>query len=56
MTASLANNLYLNRTFAVSAQVDAALAKLTAAQVNAALRKYLLPESFVLIFAGDFKP
>jgi zinc protease len=56
VASSLANNLYLGRTFAVSAQVDAALAKLTPAEVNAALRKYLRPESFVLIFAGDFKP
>ncbi len=55
VAASLANNLYLGRTFAVSAQVDAALAKLTPDQVNAALRKYLRPESLVLIFAGDFK-
>jgi zinc protease len=56
VASSLASNLYLNRSFAVSAQVDAALAKLTAAEVNAALRKHLRPESFVLIFAGDFKP
>jgi len=56
VAASLANNLYLGRSFAVSAQVDAALAKLTPEQVNAALRKYLKPESFVFIFAGDFKP
>ena len=43
----LANNLYLGRTFAISAQVDAAIAKLTLEQVNAALRKYLKPERFV---------
>jgi zinc protease len=53
---ALANNLYLGRTFAVSAQVDAALTKLTLAQVNAALRTYIKPEAFVLAFAGDFKP
>ncbi len=51
-----ANNLYLGRTFAVSAQVDAALAALTLDQVNAALRKYVTPDSFVWGFAGDFKP
>ena len=55
VAAGLANNLYLERTFEVSARVDAALAKLTLAQVNAALRQHLRPESFVLIFAGDFK-
>jgi len=56
VAAGLSNNLYLGRTFAISAQVDAALAALTPAQVNAALRKHLRPESFVLVFAGDFKP
>ena len=53
---SLANNLYVDRTFAVSARVDAALAKLTLAEVNAALRKYIRPDDFAMAFAGDFKP
>lgn len=53
---ALANNLYLGRTFAIAAQVDAAIAQLTLEQVNAALRKYVTPESFVSAFAGDFKP
>jgi zinc protease len=52
----LANNEYLGRDFAVSARVDTALAALTPEQVNAALRKYLKPEDFVSVFAGDFKP
>jgi zinc protease len=52
---ALASNLYLGRSFAVSAQVDAAIEKLTLDQVNAALRKYLTPERFVAAFAGDFK-
>ncbi|MGL6113300.1 MAG: M16 family metallopeptidase, partial [Rubrivivax sp.] len=56
LAAQLAGNLYLERTFAVSAQVDAALAALTLEQVNAALRKYLKPEDFARVFAGDFKP
>ncbi|MEO7010243.1 MAG: insulinase family protein, partial [Caldimonas sp.] len=55
VAAALANNLYLDRTFAVSAQVDAALAALTLEQVNAALRKYVTPDNFVIAFAGDFK-
>jgi zinc protease len=50
-----ARNLYLGRTFEISARVDAALAKLTVAEVNAALRKYLLPDQLVSAFAGDFK-
>ena len=52
----LAANEYLGRDFSVSARVDAALAALTPAQVSAALRKYLKPEDFVSVFAGDFKP
>ena len=56
MASALANNLYLGRTFAVSARVDAALDKLGLAEVNAALRKYVRPDDFVAAFAGDFKP
>ena len=56
VASALANNLYLGRTFAVSARVDAALGKLTLAEVNAALRKYIKPDTFVAAFAGDFKP
>jgi zinc protease len=55
VAAALANNLYLDRTFAYSGKVDAALAALTVEQVNAALRKYIRPDRFVLAFAGDFK-
>ncbi|CAN5920580.1 pitrilysin family protein [soil metagenome] len=55
VAASLANNLYLGRTYAISAKVDAALAALTLDQVNAALRKYITPDAFVSAFAGDFK-
>ena len=53
---ALANNLYLERTFALSARNDAALAALSLDDVNAALRKYLQPENFVAAYAGDFKP
>ncbi len=56
LAAQLASNLYLGRTFELSAKVDAALAALKPEQVDAALRKYLKPEDFVLVFAGDFKP
>ena len=56
VASALASNLYLGRTFAISAQVDAAIAELTLEQVNAALRKYLTPDRFVSAFAGDFKP
>ena len=53
---TLANNLYLGRTYAIQARVDAAIGALTLDQVNEALRKYLKPESFVSVYAGDFKP
>lgn len=55
MAAALAGNLYLDRTFAVSAAVDAAIEKLTLAQVNEALRKYVKPENLIFALAGDFK-
>ncbi|MES3012486.1 MAG: pitrilysin family protein [Pseudomonadota bacterium] len=53
---ALANNLYLDRTFAIAAKVDSALGALTLEQVNAALRKYVTPENFMAAWAGDFKP
>ena len=49
------NNLYVGRTFAESARVDAALEALTLEQVNAALRRYVKPEQFVTGVGGDFK-
>jgi zinc protease len=54
LAAGLANNLYLGRSFALAGRVDASLAGLTLAQVNAALRTYIRPEAFVIAFAGDF--
>jgi zinc protease len=53
---ALANNLYLGRTFALAAQVDASIGKLTLDEVNGALRKYVSPDNFVSAYAGDFKP
>ncbi len=53
---ALANNLYLDRTFALAAKVDAAIGDLKLDQVNAALRKYVTPDKFISAFAGDFKP
>jgi zinc protease len=56
IAAGLANNLFLGRSYAVSARVDAAIEKLTLAQVNAALRKYIQPDKLVVALGGDFKP
>jgi len=55
VASTLANNLYLGRSFAVQAKVDAAIAALTLEQVNTALRQYVMPENFVSAYAGDFK-
>jgi zinc protease len=56
LTAALARNLDLGRGFEVSEKVDEAIAQLTLAQVNDALRRYLQPSQFVWVWAGDFKP
>jgi len=55
IAATLASNLDLGRSYAYSQAVDDAIAKLTLAQVNAALRKYIRPEEFAVVLAGDFK-
>jgi zinc protease len=55
LASAINNNLYLDRTFAVSQKTDDAIAAATLASVNAALRKYLKPEQFVYGFGGDFK-
>ncbi len=56
LASALSNNLYLDRSFAISQKVDDAIKAATLADVNAALRKYLKPEQFVFGFGGDFKP
>jgi zinc protease len=55
IAAGWTRNLFLGRTFKRSAEVDAELARLTVADVNAALRKYVKPDDLVSAFAGDFK-
>ena len=52
---ALTSQSYLGRTYAVSAGVDAAIEKLTTADVNAAIRKHLKSADFTYAFAGDFK-
>jgi zinc protease len=51
---SLANQAYLGRTWSTSGQIDSAIEKISAADVNAALRKYLKPDDVGYAFAGDF--
>jgi zinc protease len=54
LAAALNEQSFVGRTFDYSARLDAALESLDAPAVNAALRKYLKPESFASVFAGDF--
>ncbi len=51
---ALVQQAYRGRTFEFAAKVDAAIAALTAADVNAALRKYVTPDGFAFVYAGDF--
>jgi zinc protease len=51
---ALANQSYLGRTWSTSGRIDAAIEKLTTADVNAVLRKYLKPDDLGYAFAGDF--
>jgi zinc protease len=55
LAGALAGNLYLGRTFEIAQRVDEALAALRPEQVNAVLRRRLLPAQFVTGVAGDFK-
>ena len=53
---TLGGNLYLQRRFALQQKTEDAIAALTLAQVNTALRAYIDPTRWVWVFAGDFKP
>ncbi|HSW26573.1 MAG TPA: insulinase family protein, partial [Burkholderiaceae bacterium] len=55
VAAQLAGNLHLTRTFALSQRVDAAIERLTLADVNAAFRKYADPARWSIAWGGDFK-
>jgi zinc protease len=49
----LTTNATTGRDMKLAAQQDAQLGKLTASEVNAALRKYIKPETFVYVVAGS---
>lgn len=51
---ALARNLYLGRTMAWSAEIDAKLKSLTTEEVNAAIRRHFKPETLSVYAAGDF--
>ena len=48
------NNLKVGRTFARSAELDAQIMAVTLAQANAAIKKYIQPEKYLHVYAGDF--
>jgi len=54
LASELVKQAYLDRTFAFSGRVDAEIASLSTQEVNAALHKYVRPDAFVDVFAGDF--
>jgi zinc protease len=51
---SLANYLYLNRTFAWDDELEKKIQSLTLEQVNASMKKYLTPDKISTFKAGDF--
>jgi zinc protease len=55
LAAAWANNLDLGRSFAFSKAVEERLKALTAADVNAALRRRIDPAKFTVVIAGDAK-
>jgi zinc protease len=50
----LGRSLYLGRSVRFDAEIEAKVKALKLDEVNAALRKHLRPESFVVVKAGDF--
>jgi zinc protease len=54
LAGALSRNLYLGRTMAWSADIDARLRALTVEQVNAAIRGRFKPETLSVYAAGDF--
>jgi zinc protease len=55
LLARLALYTYVGRTFDWDIDLEQKIAKLTPADVTAALRKYIDPAKLALVFAGDFK-
>jgi zinc protease len=56
LAGTLANQLYLNQTMAFTAELDARIQAATVDEVNAAIRKYLVPEHVVNVYAGSLAP
>jgi len=54
LSGRLNSYLFLNRTIAWDADLEAKIGALTAEQINAAMRKYIAPDGITIIKAGDF--
>ena len=54
LVSMLGSYLHLNRTLAYDADLERMVAALTPAQINAALRRYLIPGKISIVEAGDF--
>jgi zinc protease len=54
LAGALANQLFLDRTMAHTAEVEARIRTATPAAVNDAIRRYLTPAGLTQAFAGDF--
>jgi zinc protease len=52
---SLANHLYLDRTFHWEEQLEQKIKSLTTEQINSAIRNHLDPSKITVVKAGDFK-
>ncbi len=52
----LASNLFLGRTFASDTELEAAVAALSPAELQAVVARYLDPDALAIVKAGDFRP
>lgn len=48
------SNMRAGRTYAFSAKLDADIAAVTLEQANAAIKKYMKPDQYLHVYAGDF--
>ena len=54
LASDLTRQAYLGRTFAYAGEIDAKITALSTVEINATLRKYVRPDAFVEVYAGDF--
>jgi len=55
LSGKLSENLFLNRTMTWEEEQEKKIAALTVDQVNAAMRKWIMPEKISYVLAGDFE-